>query len=91
MRPVFLVSALGALLLAVIYLSEWLSTFLIIGGILAGAFGLASQIVHLVTSNFPAVYTRPTPEHEAIHRYHMVSTHSLLQYFPYSGKIRVGF
>jgi cytochrome c biogenesis protein CcdA len=78
MRPVFLVSALGALLLALIYQSEWLSTFLIIGGILAVALGLAILIaahVSLVArSKFSAVYPKPTTERKTIHRYLMVST-----------------
>jgi cytochrome c biogenesis protein CcdA len=96
MRPVFLVSALGALILALIYQPQWLSTFIIIGGILAVALGLAiliaAHVSLVVRSNFSTVYTKPTPEHKTIHRYLTVSTHFFfLQYFPYSEKIRVGF
>jgi hypothetical protein len=87
MRPVFLVSTLGALLLALIYQSQWLSTFLIIGGILAVL--IAAHVSSVIRSNFPAVYTKPTPERKTIHRYLTVSTIFFLAYFLYFIKIRV--
>jgi hypothetical protein len=90
MRPVFLVSALGVLLLALIYQSEWLSTFLIISGILAVSLGLAVLItahVSLVArSNCSTVYTKLTSERKLIHKYFTVSIH-FLAYFPYFEKI----
>jgi hypothetical protein len=86
MRPVFLVSTLGALLLALIYQSEWLSTFLIIGGILAVTLGLAvliaAHVSLVVRSNFPAVYTKPVPERKTIRRYLTVSTHFFFSLLP---------
>ncbi|XP_021915515.1 sorting nexin-25 isoform X2 [Zootermopsis nevadensis] len=73
MKPLFIVSTLGALFLAVIYLSEWLSTFLIIGGIFVIAVGLAILVtahLSLVTrSTSSIIYTKPTPELEAMHKY----------------------
>jgi cytochrome c biogenesis protein CcdA len=79
MKQLFIVSTLGALLLALIYRSEWLSTFLIIGGILAVTLGLAILVtahLSLVTrSNSSILHTKPTPELEAIHKYLTVSTH----------------
>lgn len=78
MKPLFIVSTLGALFLAVIYLSEWLSTFLIIGGIFVIAVGLAILVtahLSLVTrSTSSIIYTKPTPELEAMHKYLTVST-----------------
>lgn len=80
MKPVFIVSTLGALLLALICRSEWLSTFFIIGGILAFTLGLAvmvTAVVSLVTrSHSSTVYTKPTSELRALHKYLTVSTHS---------------
>jgi hypothetical protein len=78
MKPLFIACTLGALLLALIYQSEWLSTFLIIGGILAVTLGLGvllTTYVSLVTrSNPSAVYMKPTPELEAMRKYLTVST-----------------
>jgi hypothetical protein len=78
MRPAFLVSALGALLLALIYLPDLLSTFLIIGVILAATLGVAAQITAHVSfgarSHFSSVYTKPTSERKTLHRLLMVST-----------------
>jgi hypothetical protein len=78
MKPVFVVSTLGALLLALVYKSEWLSTFFVIGGILALTLGSAvvvTAVVSLVTrSNSSTVYTKPTPEIQALHKYLTVST-----------------
>jgi hypothetical protein len=79
MKPVFVVSTLGALLLALVYKSEWLSTFFIIGGILALTLGFAVMVtgaVSVVTrSNSSTVYTKPTPELHALHKYLTVSPH----------------
>jgi hypothetical protein len=86
MRPVFLASTLGTLLLALIYQPEWLSIFLTIGVILGAALGLVVMITGLVSlvarSNLSAMYTKPLPERKTLHRYLRVSTH-FLAYFPY--------
>lgn len=79
MKPVFVVSTVGALLLALVYKSEWLSTFFIIGGILALTLGFAvmvTAVVPIVTrSNSSTVYTKPTPELHALQKYLTVSSH----------------
>jgi hypothetical protein len=77
MKPVYiLMITLGSMLLALIYQSEWLSRFYIIGAILAVALRLANlNVVHVVRSNSSTVYTKRTREHEAIHWYLTVSIH----------------
>jgi len=79
MKPVFVVSTVGALLLALVYKSEWLSTFFIIGGILALTLGFAvvvTAVVPLLTrSNSSTVYSKPTPELHVLQKYLTVSSH----------------
>jgi len=79
MKPVFVVSTVDALILALVYESEWLSTFFIIDGILAHTLGFAvtaTAFVPLVTrSNSSTVYTKPTPELHTLQKYLMVSSH----------------
>ncbi|KAJ4442220.1 hypothetical protein ANN_12086 [Periplaneta americana] len=70
MRPVFIASAVGAVLLSLIYNPEWLSMLFICAVVLAVVVVFAVVGMAVITrSNSSTAFSKPTPEHEAMHKY----------------------